>query len=274
MSFTSITVVRKHLLGALVAARDVNALPITLVGENELALPDINLVESSDVVKWKYTVHPCVDGPLALVGDKTIAIKDHHLVPGTAVVTIDDGLSTIYFEEKDFRIDYINGTIARLVSGTIPDNQPVYVYYEKYELFTRGSDYDIDYESGLIERLHNSAIPDSATVLIDYTVSKGGITDDAIDQAIVEASDIVVRSLAPEYTSSSTDQGLKTGTTLLTLSIVAQAFAADVLSSNRASDAYTRSREWQNLSKLWETKAWETLGPFLDHSQLRSPVAQ
>jgi len=274
MSFTSVTVVRKHLLGALVEARDVIALPITLVGESELALPDINLIEYSDVVKWKYTVHPCIDGPIVLVSDKTITIKDDHLVPGTAVVTIDDGISTVYFEEKDFRLDYINGTITRIESGAIPDNQQVYVYYEKYELFTRGSDYDIDYERGFIERLHSSAIPDGATVLIDYTVSKGGITDDAIDQAIIEAVDIVVRSLAPEYNSSSTDQGLKTGTTLLTLSIVAQAFAADVLTSNRSSDAYNRSREWQNLSKLWEAKAWETLGPFLDHSQLRSPVAQ
>ena len=274
MSFTSTTIVRKHLLGALVEARDVSVLPITLNEQSTFTLPDTNLLDSSDVIKWKITIHPSLDGPIELISDKSISLKDDHLVPATVVVTLSDGLDTIYLEERDYRIDYVKGAISRVVSGAIPNNQLVYVFYEKYEVFTRNQDYTIDYELGNISRTQNSLIPDGATVLIDYTVSKGGIEDVLIDQAIVEANDIVLRSLATEYDVSSTDQGLQTGTTLLSLSFVARTFAAETLTSNRSADAYNRAREWQRLSELWETKAWAALGPFLDPSQLRSPVAQ
>ncbi|MBU1637305.1 hypothetical protein KKC97_06515, partial [bacterium] len=250
------------------------ALPITLVGQTSFKLPDKNLQTASEIVKWKYTVHPCVDGPLELIAGKGIPIKDDHLVPGSAVVTLNDGLDTVYYEEKDYRIDYMHGMIFRLEHGAIPDQQFVYVYYEKYELFTLSSDYTIDYEDGYIARTQNSEIPDGATVLIDYTICKGGIEDELIDQAIIEAEDIILRSLAPEYDALSTDQGLETAATLLALSIVARGLAAGTLTSDRASDAYNRAREWQNLSAFWERKAWDAMGPFLDPCSLRSPVAQ
>ena len=274
MSFTNVETVRKHLLGAVIEAKDVFALSITLNGEEDCLLPDRNISSNSEVVKWKYTVHPSVDGPIELISNKVIQLEDCHLVPGTVVVTLNDGLETVYFEDVDYRIDYIEGTIARFEHGSIPDHQLVYVYYEKFELFENDTDYTIDYGNGIIKRTQNSDIPDGATVLIDYSVEKGGIEDTAIDQVMIEVEDIILRSLAPEYNSSSTDQGIKTAETMLVLSIVASTFAAATLMSERSSDAYNRAREWQRLSELWERQAWTVLGPFLNPSALRSPVTQ
>lgn len=274
MSFTSIDLVRKHLMGSRSEAKETSCLPITLTERDALTLPDMNIISSSEIVKWKYTIHPSIDGPLELIADKFVQLKDSHLVPGSIIVTLNDGLGTVYNEGKDYRIDYINGAIARRDDEAIPDHQEVYVYYEKYEVFERDTDYTIDYDNGTIARTGTSTIPDGATILIDYLVVRGGVEETLIDQAVVEANDIVLRSLAPEYSAVSTDQGLMTATTMLALSIVARSYAAETLLSNRASDAYSRSREWQNLSVLWENKAWKILGPFLDVHSLRSPVTQ
>ena len=67
--------------------------------------------------------------------------------------------------------------------------------------------------------------PDGAAVLVDYTVTAGCVEDDLVDQAITEAEDIILRSLAEEYNASSTNQGLKTGATELALSIICRALS-------------------------------------------------
>jgi hypothetical protein len=100
------------------------------------------------------------------------------------------------------------------------------------------------------------------------------VEDTLIDQAIIEAQDLILRNLAEGYDEYSSDQGITTGATQLALSIVARGLAADVLIINSAADAYHRSKEWQALSELWESTAWETLSPFLDAQAMNSPVVQ
>jgi hypothetical protein len=274
MAFTDLATIRKHLLSSETEKHSVTDILIYLIGQSEYILPESNLIESRETVKWRTSNSPTSDGPLELIDERDVSLANSHLIPGTVVVALNASLTTIYVEEVDYQIDYENGLLRRLSSGSIPNHQLVYAYYEKWAIFTRGVDYSMDDGRGYIRRTQNSSIPDRAHVFIDYTVDEGSLEDAAIIQAIVEANDIVVRGLSSNHTAASTDQGLKSGTTQLALSIIARSIAAQCLTANRASDAYNRAKEWQALSTLWEKKAWQTLGPFLDPNQLHSPVAQ
>jgi hypothetical protein len=274
MSFTDRTTIRKHLISSVTPERSITGLPITLDGQESLALPDANLLEFSETVKLIKKIGPITDGPISMIGVKVLNLSYGKLVPDKVAVALSDSFSTVYVEEVDYRIDYNKGTIQRLASGSIPDSQPVYVYYEFYDTYTRTTDYTMDYDDGTIVRTAGSAIPDGATVLIDYTVPEGSLEDSMIELAIVEAEDIIVRCLSSEYSESSTDQGLETGASQLALSIIARSLGAEALIGNRSSDAPSRSREWQKLSEFWEAKGWETLAPFIDPNSVRSPVVQ
>jgi len=274
MSYTSLSIVRAHLLNSDDDALSIQNLPITLTGQNDVALPHQHLVSNSETVKWDVQNLPGKDGPLTLSDYDKVQLSDGHLIRGSVVVTLGDTLSTVYTAETDYKVDYQSGFIHRLLSGAIPANQPVYVFYNCYAVFTGRTDYVLDCDRGTIHRTSNSAIPDGATVLIDYAVAAGSVTDALITQAIVEAEDLIVRSLATGYTAQSADQGLKTGATMLVLSFVARDMATEALARQPGSDAGTRAKEWQNLSALYEARAWETLRPYLERYPMHSPGKQ
>jgi len=271
MSFTTLAIVRKHLLSTDVGSQTVENVPVTLEGENESTLPNQNLQQYSDTVKWDTTVLPLHEGPIVMSDNGKASLSVGDIVHGSVVLTLGETLSTVYAEEADYILDYATGGLRRVATGGIPNNQPVHVYYSKYSLFSSSTDYAIDYVRGTIHRRTGSAIPDKATVLVDYALPAGSVTDDLISQAIVEAEDLIVRSLSSDFNSSSSNQGLQTGSTLLTLSIVARDMTAENLARRATSDSGGRAKEWQNLSTLYEARAWETLRPFLESCPARSP---
>jgi hypothetical protein len=271
MSFTTLSIVQKHLLSKAVGILDVLALPVTLTGEDWLELPHHNLEDKSDVVKWDVDVLPFMEGPVGLSGYTWSSLSSHPIVPESVLVVTSEALSTIYVEEKDYKVDYPNGRFRRVEGGSILDNQPVYIYGNYYSVFDSESDYELDIENGRIRRRSGSTIPDGATVLVDYRVTAGEATEELIQQAILEAEDLIIRLLTPPYTAASADQGLNTGATELALSLIARDLATESLSRRSTSDASGRAREWQNLSRFYEERAWQTLQPFLDRSLLRSP---
>ena len=271
MSFTNLATVKKHLLSTDIGSQRVECVPITLNAEDDSILPDQNLVQYSEIVKWETTLPPTNEGPITMSDNGKMSLSAGNVVRGSVVVTLSETLSTVYVEEADYQLDYSSGALRRVPTGGIPNNQPVYVYYNKYSTFHPGSDYDMDYVRGTIRRRSGSSIPDKARVLVDYMRATGSVTDDLISQAIVEAEDLIVRSLSAAYSSSSTDQGLQTGATLLTLSIVARDMTAENLGRRVTSDSGGRAKEWQNLSTLYEARAWETLRPFLESCPVHSP---
>jgi hypothetical protein len=271
MSFTSLSIVRAHLLTSDNDVLVVESLPIKLSGEDEINLPHDRIISGSETVKWDTTNLPSSDGPLVLSDYDKVQLSNGHVIRGSVVVTLGEALSTVYIEETDYSVDYLSGFIRRVPSGNIPDNAPVVAFYNCYTVFASPSDYVLDYDRGLIHRVSGSAIPDGATVLIDYTVEAGSITDTLIAQAIVEAEDLITRSLSTDYTAQSADQGLKTGATLLVLSFVARDMATEALARHPGSDAGGRAKEWQNLSALYEARAWQTLRPFLDRYPMHIP---
>jgi hypothetical protein len=187
------------------------------------------------------------------------------------VVTLADTVSTVYAEEVDYKMDYLDGHLVRVPGGGIPNNQPVLVYYSRYTVFSASSDYLLDTARGTVRRRSDSTIPDGATVLLDYHVTAGSVTDELIAQAILEAEDLIVRQLAPEYSAQSSAQGLQSGATMLVLAIVTRDLATEALSRRLTTDASSRAKEWQSLSVLYETRGWDTLRPYLDRYPVHAP---
>ncbi|MBU0509890.1 hypothetical protein KKH27_13790 [bacterium] len=274
MSFTSLEIVKKHLLQSIIGELEIRRHPVMLPGLEEIQLPHQNLVPQSDVVKRDVEIEPALEGPLTLASYNWSVLNATHLVEGSTVVTLSDGLETVYREEVDYQVDSVNGRLRRVPGTSIPDGQTVYAYYYAYNLFVRDTDYEMDSGDGTVKRTSGSSIPDGATVLVDYTVVGGVVPDVLIEQAIVEAKDRIVRALAPGYNPNSTDQGLETGATELVLAILARDQANGVLAGRATSDAAGRAKGWQTLSELLEVRAWRTLAPFLDPYVLRSPGKQ
>lgn len=274
MSFTTPVLVKTHLLTSTFPQLVIRNHPVTFSGAAGIELPHHNLVAGSAAVKQDLQLAPHMDTTVTLNLEKFSALEHAHLVPGTVLVTLSEALGTVYVEELDFQVDYTAGTIRRLASGSIPNMQPVIVYYSYYTVYQRDTDYTLDDATGLLTRDPGGAIPNGATVFVDYTVTAGTVEDDLIAQAITEAEDLILRFLAPEYNASSTDQGLKTGATELALSIICRAQAVEALSRRATTDIPGRAKEWQQLSRFYEQEAWETLAPFLLPMSLRSTYRQ
>lgn len=273
MPFTDLETVRKHLVAAATPAAAYANVLVTLKEVEPVALPHAHL-QSGLLAKWLAADPPTRETSVMLVNEDPVSLAQKDLERGSVAVALDLGLSAIYDEERDYRLDYNDGIIQRLATGAIPNSVTVVVWYNYYERVQETTDFIVDYAAGTIRRTSSGAIPDGATILVDYAVAQGSAEDALIEQAIVEAQDIVVRSLREGYSASSTDQGLKTGTIYLTLSIVARGMAALMLTRNSGSDAYSRAREWQQLSDKWTTAAWNVLAPFIRPNAMRSTVVE
>lgn len=271
MAFTTLTIVRAHLQATDVGKLSVHGQPVTLTGTDPAQLPHQNLAVKSETVKWDPQVYPVIDGPHTLRDFDWSDLSSGHVVPHSDAVIVNLSLASVYAPEADYKLDYVNGRIRRTAGTAIPNQQDVLVCFNAYSLFERDTDYLMDEIQGTVKRTAGSAIPDGAEVLVDYDVESGGVTDGLVEQAIVEAQDLIVRALSPEYNGSSPDQGLQTGATQLVLAIVARDMAAAALLQRRATDAGGRAGEWQNLAGLYEARAWHTLRPFLVPYQIHSP---
>jgi len=271
MSFTTLSIVKAHLLSLDASALQIENVPVTLEGELETTLPHSNIAADSAVVKWDTRVVPLHAGPLTLSGYGKASMSSDHIVRGSVVVTLSDALATVYMEDCDYLVNHVDGNLHRIPGTTIPDNQTVQVYFSKCALFNPAADYIVDYAHGTVRRRSNSSIPDGATVLLDYALTAASLTEGLISQAILETDDLIMRSLSTEYNASSTNQGLQTGATQLVLATIARDMATEVLARGTTSDSGTRAKEWQNLSALYEARAWQTLRPFLDRYAVHSP---
>ena len=274
MAFTTLPTVRKHLVASNVPSQLFENNRITLVGTTEVTLPHGNLLANTEIVKRIPSDKASLESAVLLTDENQVSLAQKNLVRNSVVVAADLALTSIYNEELDFRVDHAAGKISRRASGSIPNSTPAAVWYDYYQKYAAGSDYVINSAEGTIRRASGSSIADGETLLIDYTVAQGAAEDTLIEEAILEAEDIIVRALREGYNSSSTDQGLKTGSINLTLSIVARGMAALMLTRNTGSDANSRAREWQQLSEKWHTAAWAVLAPFVNPHLLRSIVIE
>jgi len=271
MAFTTLSVIKKHLLRSDFGSVRIENQVVQLNGTDDAELAHHGLTEKSEAVKWITQMSPEREGPLQLSGTDWASLSRTHLVPNGILLTLSDALNTLYAEEVDFQTDVSLGQIRRVESGGIPDLQPVIAFYLYYELFERDSDYVIDEAAGTLRRVADGRIPDGAHVLVDYEVLVGSMTDELILQAIDDVQDRIQRALAPGYSAASTDHGLQTGATQLVLAVLARAMATEQLTRRLITDSAERAREWQKMTDAFEAQGWRILRPFLDPYQLHSP---
>lgn len=270
MPFIDLPTVRKHLVAANIPASDVHDARVTLHTTDTVQLPHGNLLGGSVRVKIVKSDVPTLETSILLVDEDFTMLQSKHFVPGSVVVAADRALTTVFTEELDFRVEYGDGALARVATGSIPNTTPVQVWYDSYIVYQEDADYILNLTTGSLRRTATSAIPDGATVLVDYTVANGAAEDELIEQAIIEAEDIIIRNLRPGFSSASTDQGLKTGACYLTLAHVAGCMSALALTRHSGTDAHSRAREWLALANQWNDIAWNVLAPFVTPHRLRA----
>lgn len=273
MSWTSLATVRKHLQETSTPATVIEDEEHVLNGTTQVQLAHASITSLSDKVKTIDLGSPYSMGAVVLSGTSWRSLSHANLVPYSAVVAGNLSLDTIYIEGTDYVLDYEEGKLKRVTGTAIPDGGTVYVWYFYYTVQVKDTDYQIDYSAGKLNRTANGAIADGSTVYVDYTTSAGTVTDDLINEAITEAEDKILARLKDKYSSSSADQGLITGATELTLSIVCNAKAMDMMLKSPSDEADGAATQWRAMSLRYEEQAWETLDRFLNRACGRGSIA-
>ena len=252
MSWTDTTSVRKHLIDLDQVLTEFNDVRIQFDNDGNAQLPHRGIVTSSESVKRLMSVEPTEQSGVTLNDETWVQL----------VVAEDDGLQTVYLEGVDYAINWTDGKIRRIDGGAISNGSAVQLYYQRYEVMTKDIDYTIDYATGELTVKVAGSLEADTTVLVDYQLSAASGVDDLISQAITQAEDKILARLKDDYNDSSSDQGLITGATELTLSVLCRALASRAVSDGGTS-AEGRARAWRELALTYQTAAWHTLRPFM-----------
>lgn len=272
MSFTNIDLVKKHILEHSVGTTKVENVSCHLSGEIPFQLPHINILQDTEKVKGKEQNAPTQEN-INFSSADTISLLHQELIPDTVVVAKDSSLGQIYVENIDYSIDYDNGKIIRIPDGSITPGSEVVIWYLFFRIYTKDTDYRIDYDKGQIKRISSGEIEDGQWVLADYTVEFGYLGDEVIANAMVEANDKILNIIDPSY-SNSTDQSLVTAETYLTVSILCNIKALEVMTQIPGSVAKSLSLAWSNMSSAYRDRALDLLKKFRkDPGSLCSPYA-
>lgn len=235
--------------------------PCHLTGSYPLKLPDSNIQVGSEKVKGKEILSPVQENISFSSGD-TIQLLHTELIQDTVVVTSDTSLGKVFVENIDYSIDYDNGKLTRISSGSILALSSVVIFYLYYRVYQKGVDYQLDYQKGELTRLTSGVIEDGQWVLLDYKVEYGFLNDETIAQAIAEADERVLKFIDPSYYESE-DQGLVTAETYLSVSILCDIKAVEVLNLNiYGANTQLLSKSWNMMAEVYSKKAYLVLSDF------------
>ncbi len=271
MSWTDKETVMAHLLALERKPTTVTDEAAKVSAEGKATLNHKGLVNGSETVKIELQLEPCYQANVALNDETWTSLSHAELMPGEVVVATDSGLETVYQTDKDYCFDAKTGKLRRIAGGGIGNGEAVQVYYRRYQPLVKDIDYSIDYAAGSLTRIPGGAMKLDTTVFVDYELTAAASVEALAEEAVTEAEDKIVRRLKSDYTAESTDQGLVTGATELTLAILCRSLAAQALADGLTS-AEGRSRGWRELADKYETAAWITLRPFLTQPALAGSV--
>lgn len=252
-NWTSQTTIKKHIQNVTPPLPNVLNERIVLSGNNNSQLAHTNIDTGTEKVKIceLSTPHADTGNPITLNGTTQVVLQKPLLLWDSVVIAADAGLSTIYVEGTDYIIDYTNGKIRRTSGGSIADGGTVHAWYLYFRKFISITDYTLTEASGLIKRSALGNIEDGATVFVDYSHSQTTVTDDIIDQAILEAEAWMVERLSSEYSASSSDQGLKSAATYFSLVIIclSQSFKETIAGRD---DSDNLAKRWTELAEKYD----------------------
>ena len=267
MSFTTVEIVKKHIVENHVAVSQIDSEPVKLEAGSagKLKYPPIN--SGSEKVKAKEQIKPDYQVATFASGNQ-VNLEKSELIRDSVVVASDSSLGSIYKENLDYSVDYNNGTLTRISSGSIPQEASVSVWYMPYRVYTRGSDYNIDYTRGEISRLSSGDIESGQWVYVDYISEYAFVDKQTIENAINEANEQILNFIDEIYSSSS-DRSLVVAETYLTVSIICRIKALWTVSSSVKNSTCS---SWSVLTEQYKRDAYLLLEKFAGSiSGLRTP---
>jgi hypothetical protein len=263
MSWTTVDIIKIHLQALTVGSFKVRFLPLVLETEDQFQLPHSCLDRSSVKVFIKGYTEPKGSSYVTLPESGWITLGVEAVVPGEVTVSSDSWGVSRFRENKDFAVNYSSGKICRLSGGTIGVSDSVYIWSLPLDLCTIEVDYDLNEESGLIKRIPTGILPEYANLFICYSTTSISASEALIMRTIEEAEAKISDRLKDEYSTSSSDFGLISGATELAISMICDDLALRTLTSINDSSADNRARRLMELSIRFETRAANTLSPFL-----------
>lgn len=266
MKFTNISQVRHHLYRMNPGEQTIRNHRLRLTSVSEVSLPHSHLVRDTEKVKAMEISIP-ISETLTLAG-ATVSLAHDTLALGTVVCAADSSLSVIYQENIDFSIDYEEGSIIRIDSGSIPSGTAVTVWYLYYRVYVKGVDYSIDSDRGRIRRLASGAIEDGQELLLDYSLGSSEFSDTEIDQCIAEGEAELVTLIKPEYLDSD-DPALQTAATWLTLAILCRNSAGMAQAGDIT--GVRQGNSWMELSQSYRMTAMKLITWFRRESPQMNP---
>lgn len=276
MGFTNIDLVKKHILEHELGTVSKENVACRLVGEAPFQLPHMLLVAGSEQVKAKEQNVPLSE-TVSFASSDTVQLAHQELIPDTVVVAKDSSLGQIYSENVDYSIQYDDGRLTRIPSGSIPEASSAVIWYLCFRVYAGDTDYEIDYGKGHIKRISSGDIEDGQWVLVDYRVEFALLSDEVVENAIKEANQQILDYIDSSYANSA-DSSLVTAETYLAVSVLCNVKAMEAMTQNLASgtgwQAHSLSLAWSKMSGVYRSQAYELLKKFRkDPGGLCSPYA-
>ena len=276
MGFTNIDLVKKHILEHEIGSVSKENVACRLAGEIPFQLPHVLLLANSEKVKAKEQNTPTQE-VVSFASSDTAQLAHQEIIPDTVVVANDSSLGEIYVENVDYSMDYDNGRIIRISSGSIPPAASVVIWYLFFRIYTRDSDYEINCSKGQITRKNSGDIEDGQWVLVDYVVEFALLSDEVMENAIKEANDQILQYIDSIY-ANSTDQSLVTAETYLAVSILCNIKALEAMTqtvgATTGGQVHSLSLAWSKMSETYQKQAYELLKRFRkDPGGLCAPYA-
>ncbi|MDH4223145.1 MAG: hypothetical protein OEV55_06340 [candidate division Zixibacteria bacterium] len=134
MSFTNISLVKKHISERHLGVFEMENHAVRLSVSSPVKLPDYNIQVGSEKVKGKEISSP-VQEDISFTSGDTIQLLHPELIQDTVVVASDSSLGQVYVENADYSIDYDNGKVTRIISGSIPEGFSAVIYYLYYRIY-------------------------------------------------------------------------------------------------------------------------------------------
>jgi hypothetical protein len=257
MSFTSLEIVRKHILEKHLGVNRVVSESLCFRTEDPIRVVFPPIQEGSEIVK-SITRHRPEFQVAAFGSSNEISLSGKPVVKDTVVVAGDSSLGLIYQENIDYLVDYANGVISRIASGAIDTGRGLAIWYLPYRTYAKDIDYWIDYAKGELVRLSDGSIYPGQALEIDYISKFGIIDDDIIANAINEANESVLNYIDSAYIDSS-DRSLVIGETYLAIAIICRIKALESVSAGMADNAKS---SWLAIADQYRNEAFAYLEKF------------
>ena len=208
---------------------------------------------ASEVVKIVRQITPTNQNLITLNDETPANLSGTFIVPKTVVVASDQTLATLYIENDDYLINYSTGTVARCLGTTIPNGSTISIWYIPYTQLTEGSDYNIDNAEGSIVRRAGTSIPDGARVYIDYSHTQQDVSDNLIDETILQSDEFFLKIIKDEHLASM-EQTIKSASTNYTMYLICLSMSQKALRLGRTiSDDL--ADKWIKLSEHYLSSA-------------------